>query len=210
MAPSPSKKTPTFSSPAKTGPARPDLSVACIRPAFSVTFETETAPPTVRWSKRSRMAPRVGSPGAARRRTRRRKGIRPGIGASSVLRHLDAPVVFLEPGHVVLLGHVLEEARGELRRRHLPGERLLVRLQEREERLVAQLLVESVEKVRPLVVEQADPDESACAGVSGDPGLVGQRDGDLVGSKGGHRAPVFNEHLVPRLVPACIQKDACD
>src|SRR4029077_5227872 len=91
-----------------------------------------------------------------------------------VFGHLDAPVILLAQRHVVLLAHVLKKTRQRLGRTELPGKRFLVRLQKREERLVPELLVESAEQDRTLVVEQAGPHGEARGGVVGDPDSIGQ------------------------------------
>src|SRR5262249_45196836 len=115
---------------------------------------------------------------------------------ASRLRHRGAPVVLLEEGAVVLLREVLEQASDVLGRAELPRERLLVGLQEREERLVAELLVERGEQERPLVVEQAGADVEARDRV---PDAVRQRDRRVLVGVVRSPLPVLVERRVNRL-----------
>src|SRR5258706_13394256 len=78
-------------------------------------------------------------------------------GSRLVLRHPRAPVVRLEERSVVLLREEAEEAGHVLRRAELPAERLLVRLEERQEHLVAELLVEVLQQQGALAVEEPGP-----------------------------------------------------
>src|SRR5438876_3441507 len=90
--------------------------------------------------------------------------------------HSRAPVVRLEERHVVLLRQGLEESRDRFRRAEAPAERFLVRLEECQEHLVAQLLVEHREKVRALVVNQARSEAELRDMVARHADPVGERD----------------------------------
>src|SRR5436305_1162785 len=73
--------------------------------------------------------------------------------APVLLGHGGAPVGLIEERIPVLLGDEAEETDDVLGRAEFPRERLLIRLQEDEELLVAELLADDLEEQRTLVVE---------------------------------------------------------
>src|SRR4030095_7960741 len=112
---------------------------------------SKTSPLTLSLSRRERGPIRSASPFESASPP---EGGERGTRANLVLGHSQPPVVLLEEGTVVLLRHELEEAGDGFRRAELPAEALLVGLQEREERVVAELAMEGVEEQRALVVEK--------------------------------------------------------